>query len=97
VEGDEFTFNGGVTSEADGRLVNNVGNFICDQYFGGGKIEGEIEFAPSSNPNETEAYEFILFYHPLTRGFYYRWPKGFRALLHKILGWQPMDCSCSHW
>lgn len=50
----------------DGRPSYNIGNFICDQTFGGGVISGEIEFVSSI---EIAACEFIIYYHPPTQAF----------------------------
>jgi hypothetical protein len=61
-----LVFKGGEVLMDDGRLQYNVGNYICDQNFGGGVISGEVEFESSV---KNEACEFILYYHPLTKAF----------------------------
>lgn len=65
-EKDTFVFKGGSSPSEDGRLLYNVGNFICDQAFGGGTISGEVEFTTSI---KNEACAFILYYHPPTKAF----------------------------
>lgn len=65
-DNDAIIFKGGETTSTDGSLLHNVGNFICNQAFGGGIISGEIEFLSSS---ENEGCEFILFYYPPTKAF----------------------------
>jgi len=65
-EGEAVLFKGGSTPMDDGRLLYNVGNYVCDQAFGGGVVSGEIEFVSST---KIEACEFILFYQPLTQAF----------------------------
>ena len=61
-----IVFNGGATPMPDGRLLYNIGNFICDQRFGGGVISGEVEFVSSV---ENDACEFILYYDSLNKAF----------------------------
>lgn len=61
-----IVFKGGTTTMPDGRLLYNIGNFICDQTFGGGLVSGEVEFESSV---ENDACEFILYYEPLTKAF----------------------------
>ena len=61
-----IVFKGGATPAEGGRLPYNVGSYICDQTFGGGVVSGEVEFVSSV---ETEACEFILYFHPLTQAF----------------------------
>lgn len=63
---DNILFKGGVTTGRDGLIQYNVGNFICDQVFGGGVISGEIEFKSSSEQSQCG---FILYYEPQTRAF----------------------------
>lgn len=61
-----IVFKGGSTPMADGRLLYAVGNYVCDQAFGGGVISGEVQFV---SPVQIEACEFILFFHPPTKTF----------------------------
>jgi hypothetical protein len=65
-EDETIVFKGGATPMDDGRLLYNVGNYICDQAFGGGVVSGEVEFVSSV---ENEACELILYYHPPTQAF----------------------------
>jgi hypothetical protein len=65
-EKDTLIFKGGAQPSEDGRLIYNVGNFICDQTFGGGIISGEVEFTSSI---DNEAAGFILYFHPPTKAF----------------------------
>ncbi|MBN2060568.1 MAG: hypothetical protein JW882_09155 [Deltaproteobacteria bacterium] len=65
-EKDTLIFKGGSQPMEDGRLLYNVGNFICNQAFGNGIISGEIEFTTSI---ENEACGFILYFHPSTKAF----------------------------
>ena len=58
-EKDTLIFKGGSQPMEDGRLLYNVGNFICNQAFGNGIISGEIEFTTSI---ENEACGFILYF-----------------------------------
>jgi hypothetical protein len=46
-EDESIIFKGGSKPIEDGRLLSDVGNFICDRTFGGGIIPGEIEFLSS--------------------------------------------------
>lgn len=71
-EKDDIIFKGGMSVGTSGESLYNVGNYVCDQIFGGGVITGEVEFIiPSSNISsiENDACEFILYYHPLTQAF----------------------------
>lgn len=61
-----LVFKGGTATIKNGQLQPNVGNFICDQTFGGGVISGEVEFKSSVEDNQCG---FILFYDPLSKGF----------------------------
>lgn len=63
---DAIVFKGGSTPMEDGRLLYNVGNYVSDQYFGGGVVSGEVMFDSSV---DNEACEFILFFHPSTKTF----------------------------
>lgn len=65
-EEDAIVFKGGATPTEEGRLLYNVGNYVCDQSFGGGVISGEVEFVSSV---KNEACEFVLYFHPLTQTF----------------------------
>jgi len=65
-ETERLMFKGGSKPTEDGRLLYNIGNFICDQTFGGGIISGKIEFLSSI---ENDGCEFILYYHPPTKAF----------------------------
>jgi hypothetical protein len=65
-EDETVVFKGGKSTMPDGRFLYNVGNYICDQNFGGGIISGEVEF-PSSGQNE--ACEFIIVYYPPAQAF----------------------------
>ena len=65
-DSDGFIFIGGEYQGSNGMTLYHVGNFICDQYFGGGVIEGEIEFFDKT---DRESCEFILYYDPSTKGF----------------------------
>lgn len=65
-EKDALVFKGGSEPGEDGRPIYNVGNFVCDQTFGGGIISGEVEFITSV---ENEACAFILYFDPPTKAF----------------------------
>lgn len=65
-EDETIVFKGGATTSEDGRVLHNVGNYICDQTFGVGTISGEVEFVSSV---QNEACEFIIIYYPPTTGF----------------------------
>ena len=65
-EDETVVFKGGKTTTNDGRLIHSVGNYICDQYFGGGVVSGQIKFVSSV---EVEACEFVLYYHPSNQAF----------------------------
>lgn len=66
IDKDTLIFKGGSQRAEDGSPLYNLGNFICDQTFGGGIISGEVEFTSSI---ENEACAFILYYHPPTKAF----------------------------
>ena len=66
LEGETLIFKGGQTALEDGRPLYNVGNFVCDQHFGGGSISAQVQF---DDPLEIEACELILYYHPPTQAF----------------------------
>lgn len=85
LEGETLIFKGGETVTADGRPVPNLGNFVCDQYFGGGTISAKIEFR---EPPQKEACELILYYHPPIKTIYHGGPWG---------RWVVMCCAFVHW
>lgn len=60
-----LTFKGGVTSY-EGKPASQVGNFLCEQEFGGGTISSTIRF--HDDPSSAGA-GLILFYHPASKGF----------------------------
>jgi hypothetical protein len=65
-ERDILIFHGGTNVAEDGRIIYEVGNFICDQTFGGGIISGEVEFTTSI---QNEACAFILYFEPKKQAF----------------------------
>lgn len=65
-EQESLVFKGGTITSKDGQPTSEVGNFISDQYFGGGQISATIEFRGERQPS---AAGLILHYHPLLAGF----------------------------
>ncbi len=65
LEGRDLIFEGGV-SDVEGRVQFEVGNFVSDQIFGGGRIACKIEFQGSC---ENSAAGLILYYYPQTGAF----------------------------
>ncbi|MCW3073929.1 MAG: hypothetical protein JWP69_998 [Flaviaesturariibacter sp.] len=63
---DELTFKGGQVEYEQSRKGAAIGNFICDQYFGGGKITAEITFKKVQFPT---ALEIIFYFDPQSRNF----------------------------
>lgn len=63
---DGLIFRGGYVEVPGGEPRVEVGNFISDQYYGGGHISAKIEF---KNSTEGAAGGLILYYHPQTQGF----------------------------
>lgn len=61
-----IVFKGGKSTLDDVNVVYEVGNFICDQNFGGGIITGEVEFVDSV---KNGACGYILYYQPSTKAF----------------------------
>jgi hypothetical protein len=66
LEGDLIVFKGGTTTLVDGQPGFEIGNFISDQYFGGGIIRATIQF---SERHVHSAAGLILHYHPKLAGF----------------------------
>lgn len=66
IEKEALIFKGGSQPGEDGRRIFNLGNFICDQTFGGGIISSEVEFTTSV---ENNACGLILYFHPPTKAF----------------------------
>jgi hypothetical protein len=62
---DEFVFKGGLVDYEQSKGAA-IGNFICDQYFGGGKISAEISFKNVKYPT---ALEIIFYFDPQSRSF----------------------------
>lgn len=60
-----LVFKGG-TTEFEGRPQIEIGNFLSDQMFSGGKIMADIKF---DAVDEYSACDIILFYEPSTRFF----------------------------
>lgn len=58
-------FKGGVTNW-EGQQGYEVGNFICDQTFGGGTIEAKIKFSDNAS---NSSVGIILYYHPTSASF----------------------------
>lgn len=63
---DELTFKGKVQEYDKGQKGAAIGNLICDQYFGGGKITAEITFKKVNYPT---ACEIIIYFDPQTKNF----------------------------
>ena len=63
---DTLVFKGGVTTLPGQPVSFNVGNFICDQEFGGGTISSTITFQDDTLES---AAGIILYYHPASGGF----------------------------
>lgn len=63
---DELTFKGGLVDYEKSQKGAAIANFICDQFFGGGKISAEITFKKVEYPT---ACEIIIYYDPETKNF----------------------------
>ena len=63
---DEFIFKGGVIELEQSNKGVAAGNFICDQYFGGGKITADVSFRKVQYPT---IMEIIFYYDPQSRNF----------------------------
>lgn len=63
---DELTFKGGLHEYEKEQKGAAIGNLICDQYFGGGKISAEITFKNVKYPS---ACEIIIYFDPETKNF----------------------------
>jgi hypothetical protein len=60
-------FKGGRQQSPDGRPINNVGNFICDQSIGGGgTISGQIAF---DTKVDNSACGFMVYFNPIDKSF----------------------------
>lgn len=66
LEGETLVFKGGPVKLADGRVGFQVGNFICDRYFGGGNASTTIQFRKSTKDS---AVALILYFDTPTGGF----------------------------
>lgn len=86
-----IVFKGGTTPMEDGRLLYNVGYYVCDQTFGGGVVSGDVQFVSSV---ENEACEFITLLSPTYSGLYNRWPRRRGIMFRSYVGEQPMDHPC---
>jgi hypothetical protein len=58
-------FGGGTAIGPDGAEVGQLGNLLSDQFFGGGTVQGTIEFTEVTN----SACGLMLFYQPLNQSF----------------------------
>jgi hypothetical protein len=65
-EKESILFKGGTTQTTEVGKAPNIGNYICNQTFGGGTISAEVEFVSSV---ENEACEFILSYDSRNKAF----------------------------
>lgn len=65
-KGDEITFKGALVDYEQSKKGAAIGNFICDQYFGGGKISAEVTFKKAQFPT---ALEIIFYFDPQSRNF----------------------------
>jgi hypothetical protein len=63
---DGLKFKGGSLKDVDGQPGTEVGNFICNQSFGSGRISATIEFKESA---EDSALGLILYHHTKSNGF----------------------------
>ena len=62
----ELIFKGNYYTTAEGEKKALIANFLCDEYFGGGKISAEIIF---KNVNTPIGCEIIIYYDPQSRNF----------------------------
>ncbi len=62
---DEVTFKGEMVDYEKGK-GHSIGNLICNQYFGGGKISADITFKKIGYPN---ACEIIFYFDPQSKNF----------------------------
>ena len=63
---DGLVFKGGIKPQKDGQPGIEIGNFLSDQYFGGGRIQGNIKF--HGDALETGC-GFILYHRAKTNAF----------------------------
>lgn len=63
---DDILFKGETVEYSEGRKGPTIGNFICDQMFGGGTISANIEFTKIGTKS---ACELIIYYDPTTKYF----------------------------
>jgi hypothetical protein len=62
----ELTFKGSHYVGSDNQKRPTIANFLCDEYFGGGRVLADITFTNKTIPM---GCEIIIYYDPLTKNF----------------------------
>ena len=66
-ENGKLEFIGG-TRELNGQVQPEIGNFVCDQFFGGGKISASVKFHKPVKESKLGC-DIIFYYDPRTKWF----------------------------
>ncbi len=66
IKGSSIIFKGGEQTSEEGQPRVEIGNFVSNQYFGGGKIGAKFEFRGTASPT---AAGLILHYQPTSQAF----------------------------